>query len=253
MGEDKPGDPIVPPAANDPTDRVRTVLSAVVDTIGGGGLTRLFDEAVATNAQKAQAAWADSISTRTNEITEQVREHESLLNPQVSLEGAVETIVVALVQSCPDGRGLKTYSKSEISRLVPRSSSDDVDEYIATLQRYGLIEVSYYTGSEWHLRIMQRLYEQLDWQFMGWNTLDDAAMLAKMVLAGERAVAPVLHNATGWSLRRFSPAWKHLVAHIGPGRVSQEKGTGYSNPSFSPLAEDRVALRQLVKSRPSAL
>lgn len=246
--EDDQTSPIEPPDRNQPTDRVRTVATALAGLVlpGGGFVTTLIDDLVPTGAEKERERWEDDISARTNQHSEQIAAHDEQLNPKEHVSGLVAHLAVALAQACPDGLAAKRYTPEEVYALVPDRRPEEVDDAAWELEALGLVRMTSLMGPiAWRLGLTPEFYTQLDHQIMGWSTAQDAVELAELILAEDETSADILHEKTGWTKRRFNPALRSVLQEIPESRISQAIQPDYVAPYFALTAADKVNLRRL--------
>jgi len=242
---DKPG-PIKPPSHDHPDDKLRTVATAAIELIpGGGSIARLAGEVVPTQAERARRHWEGNISDRTNEHTARLDEHDQLIAPKKSITGLTAALAVALAKAPGDGMRGKGREPNDVAALLPDNDSKAVHEAAFELQDLGLVQIQRAIGKHWWLYLDQNFYEQVDHQVMGWNTYDDAKSLAKLMLEDDgRAVASKLHEASGWDKRRFNPAFRFLLNELPAERVSKEIQPNYPSSYVMLLPEDRARLKR---------
>ncbi len=88
---------------------------------------------------------------------------------------------------------------------------------------------------------------------MGWMTKDDAITLAALLIqSDEMQRTSALHAASGWSSRRFNPAFQFLLQFIPDERVSKEIQPNYPSSYLLLLPEDRASLRRFIASKSNA-
>ena len=82
---------------------------------------------------------------------------------------------------------------------------------------------------------------------MGWSTQTDAIQIARLITDLWTGDASKLHAETGWSKRRFNPAFKLLISIFPPGRISMELQPNYPSASIVLRSEDKVTLRRFIE------
>jgi len=81
---------------------------------------------------------------------------------------------------------------------------------------------------------------------MGWDTDADSIEIARLMLAEDTGHAPELHERTGWTKRRFNPAFRLLLPMFPDGRVRKVLQPDYPSLGVVMADEDRAKLRRLV-------
>lgn len=88
---------------------------------------------------------------------------------------------------------------------------------------------------------------QLDRQILGWDTIADAVLIARLLLEKDSSgVASELHKKTGWEQRRFNPTFRIVLGIFPEGRISQQLQPDYPSSYLLVLPEDRAVLRRFV-------
>ncbi|SCB36680.1 hypothetical protein [Rhizobium hainanense] len=243
--------PILAPSKDHPGDRLRAVATGIAGLAPGGGfVTALIDDLVPTGEERARTDWEASISERTNEHGARLDEHDAQINPKETIDGVVAALAAALAQACPDGLGHEVYEPDEIYALFSDIPQSEIEDAVWELDALGLISVTHLMGPiAWRLRLESVFYEQLDHQVMGWATAQDAAELAQIILDTDETRAEALHENTGWSKRRFNPAFRRVLEEIGEGRISREVQPEYVARYFALMQEDRVRLKRMIRSQ----
>jgi hypothetical protein len=241
--------PVVSPATNKRREAGRALAEAAAGVIPyvGSFLTRLYRTTHPLKSEQDRKEWQVTISTRTNENTDRIQEHDELLAPKVRLGGLAVELATALAVEPGDGMRGKARKPDELYRLLPCAEPKAIDEAAFELGSYGLLEVKRALGNHWWIHLTQQFYEQIDYQVMGWNTAEDARFLGSLILDNEaRSWIPALHAASRWDKRRFNPALSFLLHLIPDERVSQERQSDYPTRSMFLLPEDRATLRRFV-------
>ena len=94
------------------------------------------------------------------------------------------------------------------------------------------------------MRTTTDLYLTFDPHTLKHDPAQDIVTLIELALQGDGAGAHELHSSTGWSLRRFNPAFAFMLSHIEERRVSSGVPE-YPAHSFFLMDEDRVELQRL--------
>lgn len=222
--------------------RAFTEAIASVIPIAGQAVVRLLRVTHPSKSEQNRKEWQSAISERTNDQDTRLDEHQRLLNPQIVVEGLPAEIAVQLIKSCQDGFGDQRFGSDDIGRLFPEHGMDSIEEAVATLVMYGLLEKQLHL-SGWRVHLSGNAFEQCDGQVMGWHTIDDAAQLARLILNRRLKSSAELHAATGWSKRRFNPALRYVSRFFDPRRVSNEISQHYVIPHLSAAAEDLARLK----------
>lgn len=125
----------------------------------------------------------------------------------------------------------------------------DLGEALAELEADGMVTLAHAINVKLpRIRTTEELFLSFDPKVMGTDPCADACQLIELVLKGEDAIGVAeLHKRSGLSLRRFNPAFAMVVGEIGDGRVSGEYCEDYPARHFFTVAEDRVALKRLLK------
>ena len=104
---------------NQPGERIRTVVGALVDLVPGGGLASAHvDDFVPKGAENARQDWEDVITNRTNEHSQALSDNQDLIDPKETIEGVAVELVVALANACTDGLCEQRYDPE--SRAIQR-------------------------------------------------------------------------------------------------------------------------------------
>ena len=244
--------PIEPPKRDHPDDKVRAAVSAAVQAIPGigGTISRLGEELIPSQAERARVSWEIAVSKRSNENSTRLDQHEQLLAPKATLTGITAQLAVALANGPGDGMRGRGRDLNELCNLVPDAQRQEIEDAAFEMHSYGLVEITRAIGKNWWLHLCQNFYEQLDHTVMGWKTEDDAVVLAQMLIdnnALRRTAA--LHEASGWDKRRFNPAFSYLLRFFPEGRISREVQPHYPSSSLAILPEDRANLRRFITSK----
>ena len=154
---------------------------------------------------------------------------------------------VALARDCPDGLGRKSYSIEDIQNLLPQVPQAELEDMVYELEAEGLVALAKYHGGSWHLRVSANFYEFTDSSVMGWTTTNDARRLAEEALLQNSGQASRLHATSGWSHRRFNPAFRYLLDQLPSNFVSKERSALYPAATFLMQPEVRATLRKMLR------
>jgi hypothetical protein len=249
-------EPISSPVTDKRREAIRALSEAIAGLIPvlGSFLSRLYRTTHPPRSEQDRKEWQVAISARTNENTDRLEEHGSLLAPKVTLTGVTAELTVVLAHASTDGMRGKARGREDLYALMPNAGPKSIDEAAFELKSYGLVEIQRAIGGHWWLHLTQQFYEQIDHQVMGWNstTQEDARILGGLLLEDtSREWTPTLHAASGWERRRFNPAFNFILRFIPEERISGEVQPDYPARSVSLLPEDRVVLRQFVSASPA--
>jgi hypothetical protein len=154
---------------------------------------------------------------------------------------------MVLAKACPDGLCREKFDLDMLCKLLPGTDRESMEDATADLEVIGLINRERFLGNHWYIRLTPAFYPQLDYQIMGWNTVDDAVTVARLLLEGDASgLASDLHQQTGWEKRRFNPAFRTVVERFPEGRISNEIQPDYPSRYVRVLPEDRAALRRFI-------
>lgn len=246
MNEDKRSHPLRAPVTDKKREGARTAIEAAASLIpGGGAVVRVARLTHPPKSEHDRKQWQQAISDRTNEHAERLDDHEQRLNPTRILQGATAELVAALASNCPDGLGHKKYELADLCALLPEVENQKIEDAVFDLEHHGLLFLTRTLGGRWRANLTPRFYEEIDNQLMKWDTDKDAITLARLMLENDEGRAATLHEASGWSKRRFNPAFRILLGHFPQTRVSQEIQPDYVSSYVVLAPEDRVRLRRL--------
>lgn len=126
--------------------------------------------------------------------------------------------------------------------------TDCLADAIAELEVEGFVTSSHRGHTIPTVRPTVDLYASFDRHAIGSDPLEDAAELVKRVLDGKDQVATAeLHEATGWTRRRFNPAFALMLGRIDAQRISAELCSDYPTRHFFLMPIDRAELRRFLK------
>ncbi|WP_395459880.1 hypothetical protein ACHMW5_36050 (plasmid) [Azospirillum melinis] len=130
--------------------------------------------------------------------------------------------------------------------MLPGLDKQAVADASYELEALGLLRMQRFLGGNWHANLTPFFYEQVDPQLMGWNTAADAMEVARIMLAEDTGNASTLHAKTGWTKRRFNPAFRALLHLFPNGRVRKVIQPDYPTAGVVLAPEDKAALRRFV-------
>lgn len=210
--------PLQPPERDSKTKRKRVALNAAIQAIpyAGGPLSTIFDAATPPKSTLEREAWEDRATNQINENTDRIE--EAFSGKRTSMEGFPAELLVALLKDCPDGLCSKRYELSKLLDMFPDHSKEDIQDASYDLEQHGLLEVQPGING-CMVRLEAEAYEQVDHQIMGWNPLEDAVELAKLMIETNEGTASTLQNQLGWPKRRFNPAQRIIIDNVPEGCV----------------------------------
>jgi hypothetical protein len=242
-----PKKPIDAPRPDAKRELTRAVAEAIAQTNPlTGGLARIYQTTHPSKSEQDRQAWREAISTRTNENSAQLDQHEEILRPTEELTGVTAHLIDALARACPDGMARKAFAFAEIGALLPDAGPQELEDAGYELETLGLVELLPGEGP-WRLRLKPVFYTQFDHQVMGWNTEGDAAEIARLIVEDENGNAARLHAKTGWSKRRFNPAFRRVLELFPEGRISATLQPDYASPEAIYDRSDKPALMRFLK------
>ena len=254
MEEEKRREPIQVPASDKKREVGRALIEGAASLVpGGGAVSRILRTTHPPQSEQDRKEWQLAVSERTNEHSERLDKHEALLDPKATLEGASAALALILIQNCPNGLGATHYNLEELCALLHDVERDSVEDAVHDLNHFGILNVHYTLGG-WTATLTPNAYEQLDPQVMRWDTIRDAASIAEIMLHHKTGHAPDLEELTGWSRRRFNPAFRFVLQVFPEGRIRRVLQSEYPSLGVAIAPEDRVNLRRFIKSvsEPSA-
>lgn len=129
------------------------------------------------------------------------------------------------------------------------SDMRDLSDALAELEADGMITLSHAMNLELpRIRTTEELFLSFDKHIFETDPCTDASKLINLVLKNDETISVAeLHEQSGLTLRRFNPAIAMVISEIGEGRVSREYCPHYPARHFLTVAEDRVALKRLLK------
>ena len=238
--------PITPPTQHPARDLTRTIAESLAEIVPGGGIvTGLLREVIPSKTDQSRENWESVITERSNEHGERLNRHEGMLAPTETIEGLPARILTRLAQECPDGLSMQGYDLDALSAPFPGEDRQSIKDAVSDLKALGLLKSWDFIGG-WRIALAEDTYEQVDPQVMGWDTKADAVEIARLMLAGNTGHAPELHEKTGWSKRRFNPAFRFLLPLFPEGRIRRVIQPDYPSLGVVLADDDRAQLRRLV-------
>ena len=157
-------------------------------------------------------------------------------------------LLTAFARDCPNGLGRKRYVIEDIRVLLPEIADQDLEKEVYAAADRGLVKITTFMGGSWHLTLTPDFYVQTDRRVMGWSTIDDARAIAVQMLKSGTGRAGIAHETSGWGIRRFNPAYQHLIRHMPTQWVSQERSPQYPAMSILLRPETLAALRRFTSA-----
>jgi hypothetical protein len=134
-------------------------------------------------------------------------------------------------------------SEDDLTEAFSDSSIDDLDFAVAELASDGYLQSSDIS----RICVTSELFITFDPHAIKTDPALDVVAIAEMALAKSHTVsAEELHKSTGWPLRRFNPAFAYMISQIDEQRVLFGGTNDYPARGFSPINEDKVALRRFI-------
>lgn len=246
MSSDNKREPIKAPDADKKREGVRAIVEAVasVEPVTAA-LTRIYQTTHPPKSETDRQLWQEAVSERTNENTARIEHHDDLLHPKETLTGATAALAQKLVQRCPNGLGLVYYEISDMCEMLPEHDREEIEDAAHELGVLGILSLRHHMNG-WFASIATFAYEQLDKQVLGWDTSEDAAHIARLMLEHKTGHAPDLEKLTGWERRRFNPAFRVVIELFPEGRVRKVIQADYPSLGVLIAPEDRVRLKRFV-------
>lgn len=241
--------PIDPPHRDQRKNTARAVVEAIAQaTPVSAGLARLYQTTHPSDAERNRGQWENSITERSNEHDERLDVHERAISPHTeTIDGTAARLLEVLGRDCADGMRSKRYALDDLCELLPEESQTDIESAVFELNSMRLLEVNR-NIKDFRVRLGEEFYKQIDRQIMGWDTENDAAMLAEAMINDRTLESmPRLQEHIGWEKRRFNPALSRVMEFIPAGRTRQVKTPDYATLGFVLLPEDRSNLRRFIR------
>jgi hypothetical protein len=140
-------------------------------------------------------------------------------------------------------------SEDDLAKAFPDSANDELASAVAELKIDGYLQTSDSMGSRIpRILVGVELFITFDPHTMQTNPASDALTICDMCLAKDESVGVEnLHEATGWPLRRFNPAFSYLIAQIDEEHVFEGGTDQFPARGFYLTDEDRVLLKRFSK------
>ena len=191
--------------------------------------------------------WRNEITDKVNDQDSKIEKHEAALYPTASLTGLRAEIAEFLVKETPDGLIETAFGFDDLNERFPESEQSDIEAALYDLQHFGLVNVQTFVGDGGYVHPTLDLFVELDHQVMGFDTVEDARAMAKMMLDDEKfSHIPTLDNELGWGRRRLNPPVAYLMQFFPEGRTLSEHQPDYPTFGFAIDEEDRAVLRRFV-------
>lgn len=248
MSDQEKREPIRSPEEHGKRDGARAVAEAVASFEPiTAALTRIYQTTHPSKSEQERRAWQGVVTERTNEHSDRLDQHETLLQPTETLDGVAAVLARQLTRSCPDAMGQTFYDLDDMCALLPEASRPEVEDAAHELAILGLLAMNHHSQG-WHARLTPFAYEQLDPPIMGWDPTKDAAAIATLMLEHKTGHAPELERLTGWPRRRFNSSFRIILKLFPPGRTRSVIQPDYPSLGVSIAPEDRVQLKRFIKA-----
>lgn len=254
MGRNDDEKDILPPAKHATKDLVRGSVEAIVEMVPGVAiLTAMYRETHPSGTDQSRDRWEGEVTDRSNSHGRRLDDHEQMLSPGPNMvDGIQAALLVALAKDCPDGMRMQYYDLEALEKLLPHALNQDIETAVFDLDDFGLFDLMRHLGG-WRIRVTLNFYEQIDAQVMGWSTVDDAALIANLMLNDDKCTSvPKLFEHVGWPRRRLNPALGYLRQFVPEERISDPVQDQFEFWGLSLLEEDCAKFRRFIKSKKSA-
>lgn len=136
-----------------------------------------------------------------------------------------------------------------VKNAFPNESEDTIAIALAELEKDGFVDTERYLDMPLpHILPKEELFITFDPHALGTNPVEDAAIVVDLVLQLNDSVdAQQLHEASGWPIRRFNPAFAYVVSQIEERHVFRSLGSEYPARGFLLEASDKVDLTRFAK------
>ena len=247
MADQEDRTPITPPTQHQVRDMGRSLAEGIVELVPGGGiLTGLLRSKLPSHSERNRDDWERVISDRSNDHGDRLDRHEDMLAPVTeTISGLPARMLARLAQECPDGLSMQDYDLDALCALFPDDDKQSLKDTVFDLKALGLLKSWDFIGG-WRIALSEDAYAQIDPQVMGWDTEADSIEIARLMLEEDTGHAPELHEKTGWTKRRFNPAFRILLPMFPDGRVRKVLQPDYPSLGVVMADEDRAKLRRLV-------
>jgi hypothetical protein len=136
--------------------------------------------------------------------------------------------------------------EEELTKAFPDAGIDELGLAVAELEKDGYLTTTAYLSMRLpRMRTRPDLFITFDPHAMKTDPAVDVVTLVDMALAKVDSVGPKeLHEATGWLLRRFNPAFAYMLSQIDDRHVLRGGTDDYPAAGFFLTDGDRVDLRR---------
>jgi hypothetical protein len=144
-------------------------------------------------------------------------------------------------------KGLDEFvDEEELTKAFAEASADELGFAVAELAKDGYVTTTSFISKRLpHLRPSVELYITFDPHTVKTDPALDVVTLVDMALAKTDTVgSDELHQATGWPLRRFNPAFAYMLSQIDDGRALKGGTDEYPARGFFLVDGDRVDLHR---------
>lgn len=137
-------------------------------------------------------------------------------------------------------------AEEELTKAFPDSSMDELAFAVAELAKDGYLRTTAVISKRIpRIRVAAELFITFDPHAVKTDPASDVVAIVDLALARSNTVGvEELHAATGWSLRRFNPAFAYMVSQIDDRRVLAGGTNDYPARGFFLMDEDRVDLKR---------
>ena len=136
-------------------------------------------------------------------------------------------------------------SEDDLTKAFPNTNIDDLAFAVAELAKDGYLRTSAVTSIRIpRIWVTAELYITFDPHTVKTDPASDVVTIVDMVLATRKMGIEELHEATGWPLRRFNPAFAYMISQIDERRVVGGGASDYPARHFFLMDEDRVDLKR---------
>jgi len=156
----------------------------------------------------------------------------------IDLSGVQGAVLEYLVKNS-EGREHSYLNLEELTKVLEIEDPEKLERLFFKFQHDGLVLLTDYLDVAPELE----LHVRLDKRILGHDTVADAKALARMILDDEDNCAmQLLHERTGWSLRRFNPAVWYLLQFFDDESIGKTVGRDYPTQWVGVGGDDRERL-----------
>lgn len=216
-------------------DKKRSIARALAEAILGelpisGAIMRIFEETHPSKYKVEIEQWRRGLTDRVNEHDTVLNKLTQVLEPTIKISDHATAVALAICRlsesGLPDPVPLEA-----IATNTPELSMPQVESALYELQ-----ELRFVSTKPGLIRIRPTLdlFRAFDPAVFETVPDQDAKQLARAVL-DNRSLQNVrlLHQHTGWTLRRFNPALCSLLEHVNQDLISREIQPDYPTTHFS--------------------